>query len=748
MKTLPSLLIVLFALLFAAPTLAEPAALYYVDRDDDADFLNCTSAANDCTLRSAIRLANGSAATDSIGFLGDRTITLSSDLPSITGDNLTIFAFNQTVKVDAAGLDNIFVVRADNITLSGLILFGGNNINSNGRLIVVESNVQNININGNLIGDDVGSADCGTYFGGYDGIYAISSTTIHIYGNTFRCLRGAGVRARLGATNVFIGENTSGTADSAQANSFSQSQNGVVIETDNNRVHNSTFEDHSNDGIILSGSNNAIYDNLVDSSGAVGIDVSGSNNDIYANVVQNSATDGIAVSSGGGNVIGCSADPPYGAARRNIVVNNAGNGVHLSNVGSLNLIACNYIGVEADGTTAGENRIGIRLFRGSGAFIGNSSVTGSVAEMGNVISGNQLNGILLDDSDSNLIAGNIIGAAANGTSNLGNGTAGIQVVAGSASNLIGEDTANSRNSILFNGGDGILFSDGGSGNEVQRNDIGRLATRNTTRTATATHNNALSGISVIRTNGVHIGDATDCNLSEFCLEITNHAQYGIYIDDSDGVIVGNRTYIYGNDQPGIYLVNGANDAEIYGWVTSNGNGGIVVAGATTTGNLLQLRRVRDNSGLPIDLGFDGATSNDVGDGDSGANTLLNFPEVTVISGTTVEGTACNNCLVDVFDAFGDPRGNGGGGEYVGTISADASGAWSVDLGTYGLTPTDAAFTARDAANNTSEMSPVASLPTAIQLTLLAAQSSNHVPLFLFLMLTFTLITLYRRKRNT
>lgn len=688
------LLFVLFST--ALPAQAQSRALYYVDRNDDVGGLPCTGAANDCTLRSAVQLANNSVnVTDSIAFLGDnRTITLTDDI-DITNDNLTIFALsNQTINIDLNGNDTAFVIRADDITINRLAFYGGNSINSNGRQIVVQQSAQSVAIANNLFGNRWDSAEtCGTYRGGYEGIYVISSAVAHIYGNTFRCLRGNGVLVRFDAT-VVVGENLAGDAEAAQRNDFNQNRSGVVLESDGSRVLNSDFSDHSQAAIIISGS---------------------SNNEVYGNSVSDGAVDGILLDDGAaGNVIGCTSDSPHDATRRNVIFDNEEDGIQLTDVGLLNLIACNYIGVLADGATAAPNDNGIRLSGGGGTFIGNSSITGSVDAMANVISGNQFAGISLSNSDNNLIAGNIIGAAANGTSDVGNGTQGIYVGNGSADNLIGEDTTNSRNDILFNGGDGVAFDDAGTGNEVQRNFIGYLpASRSAERNA-ARANNGGNGIGIYGTNGVAIGTNTGCNTVEFCLEIADNTSHGIQLSQAVNTAIGDRAYIFANDQAGIAIGDSSSTA-VYAYIRTNGNAGVEITGSTSGSNLIRPRRIDGNSGLPIDLNADGATPNDGDDSDSGPNTLLNYPEVTNVVGNTVQGVACASCTIEVYQAIGNPRGNGGGGIHFGTIAANGVAAWSADLGSYGLTPATAAFIARDASGNTSEMSPIVSVPTAIDL---------------------------------
>ena len=54
---------------------------------------------------------------------------------------------------------------------------------------------------------------------------------------------------------------------------------------------------------------------------------------------------------------------------------------------------------------------------------------------------------------------------------------------------------------------------------------------------------------------------------------------------------------------------------------------IAVAGADSTGNLIQDNRFGGNGGIDIDLGGDGPTANDRGDADAGPNGLINAPRI-------------------------------------------------------------------------------------------------------------------------
>jgi parallel beta-helix repeat protein len=78
-------------------------------------------------------------------------------------------------------------------------------------------------------------------------------------------------------------------------------------------------------------------------------------------------------------------------------------------------------------------------------------------------------------------------------------------------------------------------------------------------------------------------------------------------------------------------------------IAFNGGAGIAVAN-TSTGNDLSINYIFKNAGLGIDLGINGRTPNDVGDGDTGANDLQNFPVITAMAPATAPATGVNVTL--------------------------------------------------------------------------------------------------------
>src|SRR5204863_3892559 len=118
-------------------------------------------------------------------------------------------------------------------------------------------------------------------------------------------------------------------------------------------------------------------------------------------------------------------------------------GLALQNDLTGTLIAGNYIGLNAAGTAAlGNLTYGIQN-QGTGVVIG-----GTIPGMGNVISGNKSDGVLLVGNGGSTLRGNLIGTDPTGAvarPNLGSG-----VNVSSPDNTVGGTTAAARNVISGN----------------------------------------------------------------------------------------------------------------------------------------------------------------------------------------------------------------------------------------------------------------------------------------------------------
>lgn len=158
-----------------------------------------------------------------------------------------------------------------------------------------------------------------------------------------------------------------------------------------------------------------------------------------------------------------------GLAFRNVISGNNQDGIQLyGDVAGVseNAVLGNYIGTDFTGTVdLGNGQFGVGIF-GSAT---NNTIGGGV---GNVISGNQQGGVYLDGAATtgNVIRGNYIGLAQNGTDPLGNTGHGVRI--GASNNTIG-GTVNfqqpvSPNIIAYNSLAGIVVVSG-TGNTLETN---------------------------------------------------------------------------------------------------------------------------------------------------------------------------------------------------------------------------------------------------------------------------------------
>ena len=153
---------------------------------------------------------------------------------------------------------------------------------------------------------------------------------------------------------------------------------------------------------------------------------------------------------------------------RGFIVNRySGNGIRLQTSGGNTVQGC-YIGTNAAGTAAAANGL-------SGLYVdgvGNNSIGGNTAAQRNVLSGNTGRGVWIDGaaSSGNVVRGNAIGVAADGTTLRGNGQEGIYINA--PGNAVGGTAAGSGNIVAGSAGgyDGIYIASG-IGNSILGNSI-------------------------------------------------------------------------------------------------------------------------------------------------------------------------------------------------------------------------------------------------------------------------------------
>jgi hypothetical protein len=239
-----------------------------------------------------------------------------------------------------------------------------------------------------------------------------------------------------GASNAVILIELNGTNAGAGAN-------GLTFTTAAN-VSGLVINRFSGHGILLTGTSTGVN---VDGC-FIGTDPTGL-------IAQGNGGDGVRIenSTGGHDVSGSSS---LGA--RNLISANGGNGVSILNSNG-NAVRNGLIGLNAAGT-------GVLGNQGAGIRIGAPGAPASNNEadtfFGNLIGGNGGDGVIIEGAGSanNVIQLSIIGTDLSGTLNLGNAGNGIHIGTGVGPTLAGETAANSRNTIAFNGGAGVLVEPG------------------------------------------------------------------------------------------------------------------------------------------------------------------------------------------------------------------------------------------------------------------------------------------------
>ena len=189
------------------------------------------------------------------------------------------------------------------------------------------------------------------------------------------------------------------------------------------------------------------------------------------------AADGLRITAGASTVKG-------------LVINRFGGaGIELATGGG-NTIEGNYIGTDLTGTIDLGNNEGVVIDLGDFNTIG-----GTAPGAGNVISGNDANGIRIStvSASANEVLGNLIGTQADGASALGNSFHGV-FLEGFAHSAIGGSAAGAGNTIAFNGRDGV-YVPFAIGISISRNSI---------------HSNAGLGID-LRADGVDTNDLGDAD---------------------------------------------------------------------------------------------------------------------------------------------------------------------------------------------------------------------------------------------
>ncbi len=593
----------------------------------------------------------------------------------------------------ANGIEGIGVYEgAHNATIGGAQTGAGNLIagNTDSGVALAGPAVTNNLIQGNLVG--VNAADAAALPNGQHGILIYGGSSDNLIG-------GSGT----GAANVLSGNALEGIyiSDSGTSNNIVQ---GNFIGTDlTGKV--ALGNGDTGAGVWNGATGNVVVGNVLSANDDVGVAMGGSfgtlvqsnfiGTDITGKTALGNAFAGVGVWGGAtNNLVGGT-----NAGSANVISGNSQQGVYLSDAGtSGNFVEGNFIGTDITGKTALANGFcGVGFQHGATA----NTIGGTNAGSGNIISGNESEGVYLTDPGTayNVIEGNLIGVDITGKTALPNSFCGVGAWAGAGPNIVGGTVAAAANVISGNGDYGVALGGPSSfGTAVLGNEIG------TDATGTNALGNVFAGVGIYGGSSVNsIGGSVPGSRNV----ISANGTYGIYISDTNSLnntITGNYigtdatgTNALGNGSGGVELQAGASGNQIGGFLNSqinviafNGGPGVLMLNTNTTNNPLTINIIYGNHGLGIDLNNDGVTPNHAGFL-AGPNNLQNYPVITGATGkgsTTVVSGTLNSLpnqtyLVDFYcNPAADPSGHGQGRLFAGNVNVTTDGSGN---GTFGWT---------------------------------------------------------------
>ena len=679
----------------AAPVL--PGTTFVVTTDFDFSDGSCAPYPGDCTLREAIEAANANGdptRNDKISFAialaGVHTIA-GTDLPAIT-EPVTIDGGTQpgyvpggapeieltSVTASGAGLDvqapvTIHALAITRFTTAialranaGPSSIDASYIGTTPDGLLPKGNDTGIDVlsSGNTIGPG------NVISGNHTGINLQGSGNV-VAGNRV----GTDVSGTSAIPNVDLGVRVAGNAQDNVIGGLAPADRNIIS---GNGVPSSSIKH----GVLIEGTQNTVRGNFIGvtadgesalGNGADGIAITRGHNTVGpGNVISGNGAQGLEITSDAGlntvlgNYIGTTADGAHALGNRgngvgvasvantvggttpgsrNVISGNGGSGVRFD--GGSNLLAGNFIGTDATGTSAlgnhsagvtvtnylnfigrpdptgrnvisGNDGTGLAIVGASadveGNYIGTNaagtapiansvgvSVTGQGSFVsGNLVSGNDGDGLELVGAGAvyNSVRSNTIGADFSGTLGLGNGSSGIWISGGAAHNVIGASYPGGGNVIAGNGRAGDAVNGAGITVDAPGSDL--------------SHDNSITGN--------YIGIKSDGR------QPLSNEKDGVRLYGSGNRVggsgAGDGNVISGNGDAGVRLDAGSN--------TVLGNLiGTNATGAATAGN--------NTAGVAVT-----SAGNTIGDGSAGGRNIIsgNLNEgiwASAASGNTIQG---------------------------------------------------------------------------------------------------------------
>ncbi len=618
------------------------------------------------------------------------TIALKSELPAITqavvidgttqpgiGATPAITIDGSKAGVGVSGLD----IEASGVTVKGLVIDSCSDSGillsgSTGDLIIDDylgvtasgdtdagNGRDGIHLTGgaddNVISDDVlsGNADFGVEIdlGSNDNTVEGSMIGTNAAGSAGLGNSMSGVYIEDSSDGNVIGGTTSSSANVISKNAdygieiaTSSSQNvveGNLIGTD---ITGTQKLGNSDSGVWLTGdsSSNTIGGtvsgtlNVISSNGDEGVKIdSGSSQnvvvgdfigtDITGKLKLGNVASGVLISDSSNNTVGGAATGVV-----SVISSNGGDGVHITNSATQNLVEGNLIGTDVTGKSKlGNADAGLLIDEVSSA----NTVGGTTAAAGNVISANGEYGVQLDTGSShNLIDGNRIGTDIVGTGKLGNVDSGVYINDGSFANTIGGTVSGARNILSANGDRGVHIDNFSYQNLIEGNFIGTDVS-GTLKLGNVDSGVLITGGSYANTVGGTVSGAVNVisNNGDDGVDITGGSANNVVAGDLIGTDVTGEKKL-GNVEAGVLIDSASFDNTVggttaaaanvisangeYGVEIDNGSSGNVVAGNLVGTDMTGTEKLGNvDSGVYID---GGSFANTVGGTISGARNIL------------------------------------------------------------------------------------------------------------------------------
>jgi titin len=428
---------------------------------------------------------------------------------------------------------------------------------------------------------------------------------------------------------------------------------------------------NSLDGVVLSDSGTT--GNLVEGN-YIGTNAAGNgplpNNGAAGLEIENGASD---------NTVGGTT-----AGTRNVISGNHGEGLAIDDTGGStgNLIEGNYVGTDASGSVRLANFDGIQL-SGTGNTVG-----GTTPGAGNVISGNNREGIGMSFAFNDVVEGNLIGVNAQDNALLSNGSFGI-LAAECSGDTIGGTTLPAANVIGGLGGDGIEIDDSGAPNGTNNNVVeGNFL--GTDPTGTYNFGNA---VGILLGSGSPTQGVANNTISGNVIDNETSVGVDIYgAGAKDNVVQGN---FIGTDLTGTQAHGNGVGVEVAGMAHNNTVGGTSAAAR----NLIS----GNTNGVVIQ---DSGTSGNVVEGNYVGTDITGTKALGNGVGVEVVGGAHNNVIGGALAPLQVPSGvgnviafNKGAGVVIGSSITDSAtvgntirgnsifaNGFGIDLGNDGVTP--------------------------------------------------------------